>query len=128
MASFAADAAYLIQLGAAAFLSLGRTGGRVLRRYAVFGVNFLILPIDPVLMEITNDTIHLLNRTYSIDLAVNFYFGVLSSLVLIIVRAVVTKHVVEPRLGKYRGEVTAESGGLALDRQDRPASCARSRG
>ena len=34
-----------------------------------------------------------------------------SSLVLIVVCAVATERVVEPRLGKYRGEIPAESGG-----------------
>jgi aminobenzoyl-glutamate transport protein len=61
------------------------------------------------LTEITNDAIHLLNPTLSIDLAANFYFGVVSSLVLIVVCAVVTERVVEPRLGKYRGETPAET-------------------
>jgi aminobenzoyl-glutamate transport protein len=117
LASIAADAGYLvlIPLGAAAFLSLGRhplagLAAAFAGVAAVFGVNFLIVPIDPVLTEITNDAIHLLNPTHSIDLAANFYFGVVSSLVLIVVCAVVTERVVEPRLGEYRGEVPAESG------------------
>ena len=107
LGSIAADAAYLIliPLGAAAFLSLGRHPLAGLAAAfsgvaAAFGVNFLIVPIDPVLTEITNDAIHLLNPTLSIDLAANFYFGIVSSLVLIIVCAVVTERVVEPRLGK----------------------------
>lgn len=118
LASIAADAAYLIliPLGAAAFLSLGRhplagLAAAFAGVAAAFGVNFLIAPIDPVLTEITNDAVHLLNPTYSIDLVANFYFGVVSSLVLIIVCSVVTERIVEPRLGKYRGEVTTESGG-----------------
>jgi len=117
LASIAADAGYLvlIPLGAAAFLSLGRhplagLAAAFAGVAAVFGVNFLIVPIDPVLTEITNDAIHLLNPTLSIDLAANFYFGVVSSLVLIIVCAVITEWVVEPRLGKYQGEIPAESG------------------
>src|SRR5215813_8046490 len=117
LASIAADAAYLIliPLGAAAFLSLGRHPLAGLAAAfsgvaAVFGVNFLIVPIDPVLTEITNDAIHLLNPTLSIDLAANFYFGVVSSLVLIVVCALITEWVVEPRLGEYRGEIPGESG------------------
>jgi len=116
LASVAADAGYLvlIPLGAAAFLSLGRHPLAGLAAAfsgvaAVFGVNFLIIPLDPVLTEITNDAIHLLNPTLSIDLAANFYFGVVSSLVLIVVCALVTERIVEPRLGKYRGEIPAEN-------------------
>jgi aminobenzoyl-glutamate transport protein len=71
LGSIAADAAYvvLIPLGAAAFLSLGRhppagLAAAVSGVAAVFGVNFLIVPIDPVLTEITNDAIHLLNPRF----------------------------------------------------------------
>ena len=118
LASIAADAGYLvlIPLGAAAFLSLGRHPLAGLAAAfsgvaAVFGVNFLIVPIDPILTEITNDAIHLLNPTHSIDLTANFYFGIVSSLVLIVVCTVITERIVEPRLGAYRGEIPAESGG-----------------
>lgn len=117
LASIAADAGYLvlIPLGAAAFLSLGRHPLAGLAAAfsgvaAVFGVNFLIVPIDPILTEITNDAIHLLNPTHSIDLMANFYFGIVSSLVLIVVCTVITERVVEPRLGAYRGETPADSG------------------
>jgi aminobenzoyl-glutamate transport protein len=116
LASIAADAGYLvlIPLGAAAFLSLGRhplagLAAAFAGVAGVFGVNFLIVPLDGILTEITNDAIHLLNPAHSIDLAANFYFGVVSSLVLIVVCTLVTERVVEPRLGEYRGEVPAES-------------------
>jgi aminobenzoyl-glutamate transport protein len=57
---------------------------------AVFGVNFLIVPIDSILTEITNDAIHLLNPAKSIDLTANFYFAAVSSLVLIVVCTLVS--------------------------------------
>src|SRR5271170_7694687 len=112
LASIAADAGYLalIPLGAAAFLSLGRhplagLAAAFAGVAAVFGVNFLITPIDGILTEITNASIHLLNPSHSIDLTANFYFSVVSSLVLIVVCTLITERVVEPRLGIYRGEV-----------------------
>ena len=118
LASIAADAGYLvlIPLGAGAFLSVGRHPLAGLAAAfagvgAVFGVNILIVPIDGILTEITNDAIHLLNPTQSIDLTANFYFAVASSLVLIAVCTVLTEKFVEPRLGKYRGEAPTESGG-----------------
>jgi aminobenzoyl-glutamate transport protein len=118
LSSVASDAGYLvlIPLGAAAFLSLGRhplagLAAAFAGVAGVFGVNFLIVPIDGILTEITNDAIHLLNPTQSIALTANFYFAAASSLVLIVVCALVTDRVVEPRLGQYRGEVAAESSG-----------------
>ena len=118
LSSIASDAGYLvlIPLGAGAFLSLGRhplagLAAAFAGVAAVFGVNFLIVPIDPILTEITNDAIHLLNPTHSIDLTANFYFAAVSSLVLIVVCTLVSERIVEPRLGAYRGEIPAESGG-----------------
>jgi AbgT putative transporter family len=74
-------------LGAGVFLSLGRHPLAGLAAAfsgvaAVFGVNFLITPIDGILTEITNDAIHLLNPAYSIDLTANLYFAIVSSIVL----------------------------------------------
>ncbi|HMD63777.1 MAG TPA: AbgT family transporter [Stellaceae bacterium] len=116
VSSVASDAGYLvlIPLGAAAFLSLGRhplagLAAAFAGVAGVFGVNFLITPIDGILTEIANDAIHLLNPTRSIALTANFYFAVVSSLALIVVCTLVTDRVVEPRLGEYRGEVAAES-------------------
>jgi aminobenzoyl-glutamate transport protein len=118
LSSVASDAGYLvlIPLGAAAFLSLGRhplagLAAAFAGVAGVFGVNFLIVPLDGILTEITNDAIHLLNPAYSIALTANFYFAVVSSLVLIVVCALVTDRVVEPRLGEYQGEMSADSGG-----------------
>jgi aminobenzoyl-glutamate transport protein len=36
-----------------------------------------------------------------LEVTANFYFGIVSSIVLAIVAVVVTQRIVEPRLGKY---------------------------
>jgi aminobenzoyl-glutamate transport protein len=121
LSSIASDAGYLvlIPLGAAAFHSLGRHplvglaaafGGVA----AAFGANFLVKPIDGILAEMTNDAIHIVDPSKSIALTANFYFGIASSVVLIVVCSVITDWVVEPRFGAYQGDApTAESQGLS---------------
>ena len=128
VSSIASDAGYLvlIPLGAAAFLSLGRhplagLAAAFAGVAGMFGVNFLIVPLDGILTEIANDAIHLLDPTHSIDLTANFYFAVASSLVLIVVCALVTEWVVEPRLGEYRGELRRRKGGKDVSRRRREA-------
>ena len=110
ISSVASDAGYLvlIPLGAAAFHSLGRHPLAGLAAAfsgvaAAFGVNFFVKPIDGILVEMTNDAIHVVDPTRSIDMTSNFYFGIGSSLVLIAVCTLVTEWLVEPRLGKYQG-------------------------
>jgi aminobenzoyl-glutamate transport protein len=115
LSSIASDAGYLvlIPLGAAAFLSMGRhpLGGLAAAFAGVaaaFGVNFIVKPIDGILAEMTNDAIHIVDPARSIELTANFYFGIASSLWLILVCTVVTDWLVEPRLGKYKGDSPAE--------------------
>jgi aminobenzoyl-glutamate transport protein len=123
LSSIASDAGYLvlIPLGAAAFLSLGRhplagLAAAFAGVAAAFGVNFLVKPIDGILAEMTNDAAHIIDPGKSIDLTANFYFGVASSVLLIVVCTVVTDWVVEPRLGKYKADSPAdESQGLSAE-------------
>jgi aminobenzoyl-glutamate transport protein len=111
VSSIASDAGYLvlIPLGAAAFHSLGRhplvgLAAAFAGVAAAFGVNFLVKPIDGILAEMTNDAAHIVDPNKSIDLTANFYFGIVSSIVLIVVCTIVTDWIVAPRLGKYEGD------------------------
>jgi aminobenzoyl-glutamate transport protein len=117
LSSVASDAGYivLIPLGAAAFLALGRhplagLAAAFAGVAALFGVNLLITPLDGVLTEITNDAIHIVNPSLSIDLTANLWFSIVSSVLLSFVAAFITERIVEPGLGKYEGEVPAGSG------------------
>jgi aminobenzoyl-glutamate transport protein len=112
LSSIASDAGYLvlIPLGAAAFHSVGRhplvgLAAAFAGVAAAFGVNFMVKPIDGILAEMTNDAVHLVDPSRSIDMTANFYFGIASSVVLVVVCTLVTEWLVEPRLGAYRGEL-----------------------
>jgi aminobenzoyl-glutamate transport protein len=116
LSSIAADAGYLvlIPLGASAFYSLGRNPLAGLAAAfagvaAAFGANFLVKPIDGILAEMTNDAIHVVDPALSIDLTANFYFGVASSVMLIVVCTLVSDWFVEPRLGKYEAASPGEA-------------------
>ncbi|MBU8540012.1 AbgT family transporter [Falsiroseomonas tokyonensis] len=111
VSSIAADAGYLvlIPLAAAAFLSVGRhpLAGLSMGFAAVasaFMVNVLIVPVDGILTEITNDAARLVNPNVSIDLASNVWFSIASVAMLTVLIGVVTEYVIEPRLGAYVGD------------------------
>src|SRR5262249_38641864 len=97
LSSIASDAGYLvlIPLGAAAFLSLGPPpfvglAGAFAGVAAAFGANVLIKPIDGILAEMANDAIRNVDPAQQIDLMANFYFGIASSVLLIVVCTVIT--------------------------------------
>lgn len=117
LSSIAADAGYLvlIPLAASAFLSMRRhplagLAASFAGVAAVFSVNILIKPLDGILVGITNDAIHLLDPSKSIALTSNFWFSAASVLLLTFVVGFITDKIVEPRLGKYEGEVPADAG------------------
>ena len=109
LSSIAADAGYLvlIPLAGTAFLSVGRhpLAGLALGFAAVAGaftVNMLIKPLDAVLVEFTNDAIHLVDPNESIGLASNLWFSIASVVVLTLLVAFITERMIEPRLGEYK--------------------------
>ncbi|MGA8053574.1 MAG: AbgT family transporter [Burkholderiales bacterium] len=111
ISSIAADAGYLvlIPLAGAAFISVGRhpLAGLALAFAAVasvFLVNILIVPVDGILVGITNDAIHLMDANKSIDLASNLWFSIASVLVMMVAVVLVNNRIIEPRLGKYTGD------------------------
>jgi aminobenzoyl-glutamate transport protein len=113
LSSVAADAGYLvlIPLAAAAFLSVGRhpLAGLAVGFASVaaaFLVNILIVPVDGILTEITNDAIRLVNPTQTIDLASNLWFSIGSVVMLTVLIVLITERVIEPRLGAYTGDYT----------------------
>lgn len=118
LSSIAADAGYLvlIPLAGVAFISVGRhpLAGLAAGFAAVasaFTVNMLIKPLDAVLVEFTNDAIHLVNPAISIDLTSNLWFSLVSVVFLTVLIAQITERVIEPRLGKFAGEVPPDDSG-----------------
>ena len=117
MSSIAADAGYLvlIPLAGAAFLSVGRhpLAGLALGFAGVasaFTVNMLIKPLDAVLVEFTNDAIHLVDPNASIGLTSNLWFSIASVVLLTVLIAFITERTIEPRLGEYKPENNAARG------------------
>jgi aminobenzoyl-glutamate transport protein len=120
LASLAADAGYLVllPLAGAAFISAGRhpLAGLALAYAAVAGaftVNMLIKPLDAVLVQLTNDAIHILDPNTSIGLASNLWFSSASVIFLTVLVGLLTDRVVEPRLGKYEPPEDATEAGDA---------------
>jgi aminobenzoyl-glutamate transport protein len=115
LSSVAADAGYLvlIPLAGAAFLSVGRhpLAGLALGFAAVaaaFTVNMLIKPLDAILVEFTNDAIHMVKPDVSIGLASNIWFSFVSVPFLTVLIALITERTIEPRLGPYKPEKPAD--------------------
>ncbi|KGX93028.1 aminobenzoyl-glutamate transporter [Pontibacillus halophilus JSM 076056 = DSM 19796] len=117
----AADAATIVlpPIAAMIFYNLGRNPivGLVLAYAAVaggFSANLLLSSLDVLLAGFTESSAHLIDDTYKANPAMNYYFMIASTVVLVPVTMFVTKRIVEPRLGTYQAlqEVKAEDSSL----------------
>lgn len=116
LSSIASDAGYLvlIPLGAAVFYKVGRhplagLSAAFAGVAAGFGVNIIITPIDGMLTEILNDAVHIINPGYTVNLMANFYFNVVSTILIVIVCTIINEKIIEPRLGEYKTQEVIES-------------------
>lgn len=102
----------LIPLGAMIFHSLGRHpmagfAAAFCGVSAGFGSNFLIGSVDPILAGLSTSAANIIDPEMNINPMVNYYFMVVSAVMVIIVGGWITEKIVEPRLGKYTGNEVA---------------------
>jgi aminobenzoyl-glutamate transport protein len=110
VSGLAVEAGYviLIPLGAMIFHALGRhpMAGLAAAFTGVsggFGANFFIGSIDPILAGISESAAQMIIPDMVVNPAVNYYFMIASSFVVLFVGTWVTEKIVEPRLGPYKG-------------------------
>ncbi len=111
LSSVATDAGYLIliPLGASAFLSVKRhpligIAAAYAGVSAAFSVNILITPLDAMLTEMTNEAIAIADPNTSITITANWYFNVVSTILMAIIMTVITEKVIAPRFAGFTGE------------------------
>jgi len=103
----------LVPLGAVVFLSLGRhpLAGLAAAFAGVSGgysANLLLGTIDPLLAGLTQEAAQLIDPTYQVHAAVNYYFMFMSVFVISFLGTYVTVYIVEPKLGPYDPSIAME--------------------
>ncbi|MGD9711208.1 MAG: AbgT family transporter, partial [Thermomicrobiales bacterium] len=119
LSSVASDAGYLIliPLAAVAFHSLGRhplagMAAGFAGVAATFAVNIIPQPTDAMITEVANEAIAIAGGE-TISILNNYYFSVVSMLLLCVVATVITEKVIEPRLGPWDESSMPENEGAA---------------
>lgn len=103
----------LVPLGGMIFLAVGRNpiAGIAAAFAGVSGgysANLLLGTIDPLLAGLSEEAAHIIDMSYSVNPAANYYFMFVSTFVISIAGTWVTERIVEPRLGPYQGEARPE--------------------
>jgi len=96
----------LVPLAAVIFYAMGRhpLAGLACAFACVSGgysANILIGTIDPLLAGLTQEAARIIDPTYEVHAAVNWYFMFISTFLITLVGTFVTLYIVEPQLGKY---------------------------
>lgn len=106
----ASDIGYvlLIPLAGTIFLSLGRNPlvGMAAAFAGVsggFSANLILGTIDPLLAGLSQEAAQIINPTYEVNPTANYYFMVVSTLLIAFAGTFVTEKIVAPRLGDYAG-------------------------
>jgi len=117
MSSMVADAGYVVltPLGAVLFAGLGRhpLAGLAAAFAGVsggFSANLFITGLDPLLSGLTQEAAQAVDPQYTVNATCNYYFMVVSTLLITVVGTWVTTRIVEPMLGtwdrsKAKGEI-----------------------
>ena len=126
LSSVASDAGYLIliPLAAVAFHTLGRhpiagMAAGFAGVAATFAVNIIIQPVDAMITEIANEAIAGAGGE-PLTVVNNFYFAIVSMLLLTVVATVITERVIEPRLGTWdpaQGDESDESAAPSVENE-----------
>lgn len=111
MSSLAVDAGYvvLIPLGALVFYAAGRhpIAGLAAAFAGVsggFSSNLVLTSLDPLLAGITQTAAHIVDPSYIVPVTANYYLMIALVPVFVVIGALITDRLIEPRLGAYDGK------------------------
>ena len=112
LSNVASDVGYvlLIPLAGVIFLAVGRhpVAGMAAAFAGVsggFSANLVIGTVDPLLAGLSQEAARILVPSYVVNPTANYFFMVASTFVIAFTGTFISERVVEPRLGKYSGEV-----------------------
>ncbi len=81
-----------------------------------YSANLLLGTVDPLLAGLSQEAARIVDPTYLVNPACNYYFMVVSTLLISVAGTLVTERLVEPRLGTYDGpEKAGEVGRLTSE-------------
>lgn len=73
-----------------------------------YSANLLLGTIDPLLAGLSTEAAHIIDKSYVVNPAANYYFLFVSTFLVSIIGTVITEKITVPRLGRYSGGEVAE--------------------
>ena len=112
LSNVASDVGYilLIPLAGVIFIAVGRhpIAGMAAAFAGVsggFSANLVLGTVDPLLAGLSQEAARILDPSYTVNPTANYYFMVVSTLIIAVTGTFITEKIVEPRLGTYTGKL-----------------------
>jgi len=74
-----------------------------------FSANLFIGTIDPLLAGLSEEAARIIDPAYMVNPTANYYFMVVSTIIIALAGTWITEKIIEPRLGKYKGDAPKEN-------------------
>ena len=85
-----------------------------------FSANLVLGTVDPLLAGLSTEAAQIIDTNYEVNPTANWYFMIASTFLIAIAGTFITEKLVEPRLGKYKGDVEIKQDSLGkLNRLER---------
>lgn len=111
LSNLASDVGYvlLIPLAGVIFHAVGRhpIAGMAAAFAGVsggFSANLVLGTVDPLLAGLSTEAAQILDPSYDVNPTANYFFMVVSTLVISLTGTFISERIIEPRLGPYKGE------------------------
>lgn len=112
LSNVASDVGYvlLIPLAGVIFLAVGRhpVAGMAAAFAGVsggFSANLVLGTVDPLLAGLSQEAAKIIDASYEVNPTANYFFMLASTFLIAFTGTLITEKIVEPRLGKYEGDI-----------------------
>lgn len=119
MSNMASDIGYvlLIPMAGVIFMAVGRhpVVGMAAAFAGVsggFSANLFLGTIDPLLAGLSQEAAQIIDPSYTVNPTANYYFMIVSTLVISLIGTWVTEKIIAPRFGKYQNTTENDKGSL----------------
>ena len=78
----------------------------------------MVGPTDSLLAGLTTEGAKLVNPDYVVGIQANWWFLIASTVLITVLGTIITEKIVEPRLGKYNGDVTVDESEMTISKSE----------
>ena len=84
-----------------------------------YSANLIVATVDAQLASISTEAARIVDPNYEVNSAANWFFLMAATVLLTIIGTIITEKIIEPRLGKYTGDVEVDTNFRLTEQENR---------